>query len=177
MFYESYYPKKELKSLSNELKEFSERFLLHWNWQYKLEKNCFLWFFIIRKLIESQTKVSTNLKTIEINIKSYKFIGKKKLFRPYGYPDEYDYESPKEEKISLYDLTHQFIHSQVFFWNKEKKWLKSIFVCSDFQMYKSIYEINIVDVIDIFIKFSDDFPTKLSAIKDIRTWKVKYNCE
>lgn len=42
MFYESFYPKNELKNLSKQLIEYKKRFLLYENWQYNLEKNCFI---------------------------------------------------------------------------------------------------------------------------------------
>lgn len=176
MFYESRYPKNELKNISKELWEFSKRFLLHENRLYKLEKSCFIWFYFIRKLIESKYKITDRSKKLEINVKSYKFIWKKRLRQPiWGY-DEYDYEKPTKEKMNIKNLTNQFVHSQLFFGVKEWKWLKYIYISSDYTLYNKIYEIDIKDIIIVFNTISKDFVTSITNTYKKNKDKVFTTC-
>lgn len=157
MFYESRYPKKELKDIAKQLMSFSNRFLLHESWGYKLEKICFIWFYFVRKLIESKHKVTDDIRLLKIKVCSYKFIWQKRLYLPVGAPDEYDYESPVNEILTIRELSNQIVHSQLFFSSKEWKGLKYIYVSSDKKIYDRIYAIDIKDVIDLFmlIGFND----------------------
>ncbi|MDD3144755.1 MAG: hypothetical protein PHV23_01445 [Candidatus Gracilibacteria bacterium] len=174
MFYESYYPKKELEVISRELKKFSLRFLLYNNWIYKLEKNCFIGFYFVRKLLESKNKITDNIRHYKISVKSYKFIGKKTRWQPFG--DEYDYDNPIEELLSIRDLTHQFVHSQLFFGWKEGSGLKYILVASDKKIYEKIYQIDIDDVIKIFKIFSENNVVKITTTYNEKSGNFDVQC-
>lgn len=176
MFYESHYPKKELKDISKELKWFSVRFLLHNNWIYKLEKGCFIWFYFVRKLLESKNKVTDRVRHYKVDVKSYKFIWKKTWAQPFWFDNEYDYKNPLKETLTIKDLTHQFIHSQLFFWSKEWKWLRYILLTSDKYIYDRIYEVDIEDIIKIFIVFSEDYVTKISSTYNEKSWNYVIKC-
>lgn len=172
MFYESHYPKEDLAKIANELESFSNRFLLYDSWCYELEKKCFIWFYFIRKLLESQYKITDSIKEQKIQVISYRFIWKMKLYQPSWGSDEYDYEHPTIEILSIRDMSHQFIHSQLFFWAKEWKWLGSVYVTSDYSLYKKIFEVNIKDIITIFRLVSVDYITSTQATRDPDTGKV-----
>lgn len=176
MFYESFYPKNELKNLSKQLIEYKKRFLLYDNWQYNLEKNCFIWFYFIRKLLESKYKITDNIRKISIEVETCKFIWKKRLYQPIWDYDEYDFENPQKISINIIELTHQFIHSQLFFWEKIKKGLSYVYVSSDFQLYKKLYKIDIDSIIEIFNTVSNDFVTSVITNKDIESWKINIKC-
>lgn len=176
MFYESGYPKNELKSISIELEKYSRRFLLYNNWIYNLEKNCFIWFYFVRKLLESKFKVTDRIRHLKVNVKTYKFIWRRRHFPPFWDIDEYDYENPEDEILTIRDLTHQFVHSQLFFWWKEWKWLKHIFVASDRMLYEKIYKIDINDIIEVFKVFSEDYVTKISSTYDEESDRFIVNC-
>lgn len=177
MFYESGYPKKELKEISQQLSKYKTRFLLYNIWQYNLEKSCFIWFYFIRKLIESQFKVTDKIRKMLIEVETCKFIWKKRLSHPFWSYDEYDFENPTKEIINLKELTHQFIHSQLFFGIKKHKWLTHIYVTSDFKIYDKLYKVNLDDIIKIFNIVSEDFVTSTTCQFDDKTGKVIIECK
>ena len=187
MFLESSYPKNDLLKMSEELADFKINF---WydeedeekfnELSYELEKKCFVWFYFIRKLLESDCKITDNIKNIEINIVTYSFIWKKRLMQPFWDWDEYNYKKPNKEKIKILSLSHLFIHSQIFFWNNfnryestkiinedeeyifEEEGLKFIYVTSDYFIWKKIFEIWIDNIIKIFNTFWNNYVSNMS---------------
>lgn len=170
MFYESRYPKKELKEIANQIYGFSKRFLLHESWLYELEKSCFIGFYFVRKLLESKYKVTDKIKKASIEIVSYNFIGKKGLYLPMWASDEYDYNNPNKENMRIMDLAHQFVHSQLFFWKKEWSGLRYVYVSSDQNIYHKIYEIDVSKIIEIFKSFSEDSVSEIRSKYDVNWW-------
>lgn len=88
---------------------------------------------------------------------------------------EYDFESPNIENLDIKEITHQFVHSQLFFGIKEWRWLKYICVASDRKIYERIYQIDIWDIIKIFRLFGENEVTSTRSQYDISTWKIIIN--
>ncbi len=127
MIYEDNYWKQDLLKLANKI----EKRLIQEKWYkrsfFALEKEIFIGFYIIRKLIESN---AVNIKIL--NKKSMKV------------------ESAKKKEISILSICNQFIHSYIFSPYIIEKKLIGIFVSSDYKKETGCYLITIFEIIDIY---------------------------
>lgn len=113
MIHESSYWKNDLIKLADKL----ELRLIQSRWGdknlYAVEKEIFIGFYSIRKLIESK-KVSGSVKEKEYEVKQFLYKGNSDSF--YSHFEESDYDMSKAERatITLAQLCNQFIHSHHF---------------------------------------------------------------
>jgi len=147
MINESKFWKEELNKLSQKLlfriihKKWSQRSV------FNLEKELFLGFFTVRKLIESK-QVPKELTNKEYELA---FFAKKKLTK-----DEidkmlpYDSNAVSKKRVTIRIICNQFIHSyHILPFGADGK-LLGIFINSDFQSKSGIYLILLFDIVEIF---------------------------
>lgn len=165
MIFESSYWKDDLLKLAKKL----ELRLIQKRWTEKsffaVEKELFLGFYSIRKLIES-LKVSESVAG--------------KLYRIYEYPKinnsikilsddptkEFDLTKGRKVDVSVATLCNQFIHSYHFApFAPEGKSLVGFFVCSDYKRKTGIYLVTIFDVVDMYRQVGNNYPASFSANK------------
>lgn len=126
-----------------------------------LEKELFVGFFILRKLIES-SKISTVLTKEMVDVAVYQ-AGMKEitLLNQHRFPEFYDLYAGKTETLNYEHVSNQFIHSSIVapfipFGGS----LVGVFIVSDRVMKKQIYYIALRKIIEIFISVGNDEPTK-----------------
>jgi len=143
---------------------------------FAVEKEIFIGFYSIRKLIESK-KVSNS-----VSGKSYKVIEFPKncqfnislIDNP---SKEFDFKKYNHVNISIADMCNQFIHSYYFLpVIPDGRSLVGFFICSDYQRKKSIYFINILDVVDIYKTVGENYPKSYHLIKN-ESGKINANIE
>lgn len=171
MISDSIFWKNDLLKLASKL----ERRLIQQRWSeksfYTLEKEIFLGFFSIRKLIESK-KISESMakKTYQI----YEFPKNKNTENIVPINTENDFEFGKMTKvyITISDLCNQFIHSYHFIpFIPEGKALIGFIFCSDYKRKTGIYMMTIFDIVDIYRQVGNNYPSTYSA-KRINDQKV-----
>jgi hypothetical protein len=174
MFLESRYPKSDLLKYSKKLESFKDNFQRQNEDQiYIIEKSLFIWFYLIRKLLESNYKISDEVRNLKMKWKKYKFTWDKKIFIPSWFNDEYNFDKFDSFNLNLIKCCHKFIHSQVLQIgsNESWNWIWWIFVASDYDMYKYLYQFNIDDIIKTFKYISCDYVIMSSTSRN-EDWTI-----
>ncbi len=176
MILDSSYWKDDLLKLADKL----ERRLIQKRWSeksfYTLEKEIFIGFFSIRKLIESN-KISESIATKTYQI--YEFPKNKNIESIISINPKNDFEFGKKTQvdITIAALCNQFIHSYHFVpFIPEGKALIGFIFCSDYKRKTGIYMMTIFDVVDIYRQTGNNYPSTYSA-KRINDQKVVTHVE
>lgn len=183
MIYESYYWKKELLSTSKMLLKRTNSKRWWTEAQYgTFEKEIMIGFYMIRKLIDTKTKVTNALVSKKLEGKKYPNKDKSISWRNnHKFYEYYDFEKSMPCKLDLKFLCNQIIHSfifsPVFDCNEEQKnrpsKLRAVFINSDENCKEWLFEISIESIIKIFSDIGSDYPTALHYTFDPRknNWK------
>ena len=158
MIHESSYWKDDLLKLASRL----ERRLIQARWGeknfYTIEKEIFIGFYSIRKLIESK-KVSDNISKKKYHIHEFPYCGNPASILTHIKEAEYDFSNLKNTEISIYDICNQFIHSHHFVpFIPNGKNLIGFFFCSDHKIKSGLYLTTLFDVIDIYRSVGKNYP-------------------
>lgn len=167
MIWESSYWKDDLLKTATKLerkknqKRWTERTFVNF------EKEIFISFYSIRKLIEAH-KISGDLINTTINAKSYPSKGKAVTLINWHRIDElYDFSTAQEEKLPLKFVCNQLIHSYVFVPEfNENSQLAGILFTSDKYRNQKIFSVSIDDVIEILKKVGSNYPNCALSIYD-----------
>ena len=167
MIWESSYWKDDLLKTARKLerkknqKRWPERALVNF------EKEMFISFYSIRKLIEAN-KISTDLIETIITAKSYPSLGKVVTSMNWHRIDElYDFSTSNIEKLLLTFICNQLIHSYVFMTSfNENNQLTGILFSSDRYRNKKLFSMDINDVIEILRKVGSNYPNISRSIYD-----------
>lgn len=165
MISESSYWKGDLLKLGLKL----ERRIIQKRWGSKnifaLEKDLFIGFYAIRKLIESK-KISDSLKLKEYQILEFEYHGTNNSIIDYFSEEKYNFDKPNKKKLTIAQLCNQFIHSFYFSPYVSGELLIGFFICSDHQREKGIYMVTILDIIDIYRIIGSNYPASIKKIKN-----------
>jgi|CXWL01.1.fsa_nt_gi hypothetical protein len=169
MIWESHFWKEDLVRLARQLQKrrkqrrWPERSLA------KLEKEVFIGFYGIRKLLEAR-KLSDRLSKKRIAAEAFRFTGARQI-TIYNwnskFADAYDFENPAKINMSLEFICNQVVHSYVFkevF--DEGGALAGIFISSDRKRNENLYYISLPELIKVFLSVGSDHPTHQRAIFD-----------
>ncbi len=140
-----------------------------------IEKGIFYTAFIIRKLIDCKSKLSDEADKYALNVTVY---NAKRTFDMYNrYPDEdsHDWDNPINKTVQGKEICNWLIHSFMFLlnYNEDAITVSSLFVTSDFDRNKCIYEVSLSDWLN-YIDFiaSDDI---CSLVMKYDAKKGEYN--
>ncbi|WP_275544560.1 MULTISPECIES: hypothetical protein [unclassified Pseudomonas] len=165
MIHESSYWKDDLLKLASRL----ERRLIQTRWDeknfYTVEKEIFIGFYSIRKLIESK-KVSDHISKKKYNIQEIPYRGNPESIITRIKEPEYEFRNLKYTEISIYDLCNQFIHSHHFVpFIPNGKNLIGFFFCSDHKRKSGLYLITLFDVVDIYRSVGKNYPHTIHTVR------------
>lgn len=161
MIQESKYWKDDLLKLANRLE--LKTVQIRWGVKnfYTLEKDIFVGFYSVRKLIESN-KISNSLSSKCYEVKEFPYIGKPESIITYFKENDYDMGKGNTSKITVAHLCNQFIHSHHFLpFLPNGKNLIGVFFCSDQKRMSCIYFIRLFDIADIFRAIGSNYPDKI----------------
>lgn len=169
MIWESHFWKEELVRLARQLQKrrkqqrWPERSLA------KLEKEVFIGFYVIRKLLEAR-KLSDSLSKKRIAVEAFRFTGARQI-TIYNwnskFADAYDFENPALVSMRLEFLCNQIVHSYIFkevF--DEDGVLSGIFICSDRERKEKLYYVSLLELIKVFLSVGSDYPTHQRSVFD-----------
>ena len=150
MIYDSKFWKDDLLKLAKKL----ELRLVQKRWSEKsyfaVEKEIFLGFYSIRKLIEAK-KISESIANKIYKIYEFKKKSKDINLISEDFSGEFDFSKSKIVEVSVIKICNQFIHS--FFFAPlipEGNSLIGFFICSDNKRKTGIYLITIFDIVEIY---------------------------
>lgn len=130
---------------------------------FAVEKEIFLGFYSIRKLIESR-KVSDSIADKTFKIHEFPKNNKIETLITEDFSKEFDFNKSKRVEISIAKICNQFIHSYFFGpLVPEGKSLIGFFICSDHKRKSGIYFITIFDVVEIYRLVGNNYPSKMST--------------
>ncbi|GAA0539206.1 hypothetical protein GCM10009098_03440 [Rheinheimera aquimaris] len=162
MIHESSYWKNDLIKLANKL----ELRLVQVRWGekslYTLEKEIFIGFYSIRKLIESK-KISDSLKEKVFEVKQFSYKGSPNSIFMHFEESDYDLSKANSAKFTIAQLCNQFIHSHHFlpFFVNGKN-LIGFFFCSDYKRTSGIYLITLFDIVEIYRNIGSNYPATMN---------------
>ena len=150
MILDSSYWQNDILKLAKKL----ELRLIQKRWSLKsyfsVEKEIFLGFYSIRKLIESN-KVPKIISEQKYQV--FEFAKKDNLKDSFNSNqiDEFEFHKANKVNVSISNLCNQFIHSYYFIpFIPEGKSLIGFLICSDYKRKTGIYLITIFDIVDIY---------------------------
>ena len=137
-----------------------------------VEKTIMLGFYSIRKLLEAK-KLSTSFASIRIPARLYPSKGGTITLLNWHHIDRFfDLDNPQTAQLKVPDLANQVIHSFIFIPASDAAGgLSAIQVASDRQKTKGLFEIPIDQVIHVFEKAGNDYPSKARYVRDPKTGK------
>ena len=112
-----------------------------------LEKELFIGFYTVRKLIESNDASS---ELIDRNFELLMFHRKKIIADEFDAFAPYDHEGSEIKHVNVRDICNQFIHSYHLSPFGSNNILVGFLINSEFQSKKGIYMITIFDIVEIF---------------------------
>ena len=136
--------------------------------EFEFEKNIFIGFYSVRKLIESGLLADT-LKGW--NIKLEKYLPKDTVNNDYlainDWHTAYNLLSGDEIQLTPEKICNQFIHSKIFSaFVPEGLGCVGVFVASDRDFKGGVFYIRLVEILEIFISIANNKITKLSVSID-----------
>ena len=144
MIHESYPYKRDLQNCANIFRNYlSSANPLSERQHFKIEKETFVSFYIIRMLAENH-KLSDQCTSQKHSVTVYTKTSKAlRHFNSHHLDEHYDFTKPKSEIWQLEKICNQFIHSYIFILGtNESGGVTSVFVNSDKQKGKSLLEID-----------------------------------
>ena len=140
-----------------------------------LEKDVFVSFYAIRKLIEGQ-KITSHLAKRMIEISCYPNTGRLvHILNRRDVHEFYDLSSKKRARVSLSFLCNQMIHSYVFLpgFNTKNR-LASILFNSDYQRNKSLFQLPIRSTIQLLQAVGHDYSSAFRVVFDDKQNDYKF---
>lgn len=133
----------------------------------RLEQTVMLGFYSIRKLIEAK-KLSDSVVNKCIDVNAYTWKGKPVTKINWGDIDKlYDLDAAQPATEKLIFFCNQFIHSYIFVTSfDENNCLNGLFISSDKKRHKTLYFIEMRQIIDLFEQIGNDYPSFQSLIFD-----------
>jgi hypothetical protein len=159
MIYESEYWKKPLLHMARKFSRLSKP--REWTEEeiVQIEKDVFIAFYSIRKLIEAH-KLSTKTEKMSLSVKTYPSRGiKVHLFNWHHINSLYDFVTFKSIQKTLWFICNQIIHSYVFVPDiGQEGSFDGILFCSDKERNTHLYELEVSEMIKTLRIVGRDYP-------------------
>jgi hypothetical protein len=134
---------------------------------FKVEREVFLGFYAIRKLLDAQLKLSFEARDFQTSVNIYKATGKKPdLMNWHKIEQCYDLTSSEKASWSVRQLCNTFVHSFIFIARTDKCGLHSIYFNTDRNRFSCLMEISAEQIEKIFTKIGGDEINELKMERD-----------
>lgn len=163
MIPDGYYWKKPLLEMARRLKK-SNAFAEPSDAQLaRIERDVFIGFYSVRKLIESEAKVTDAIKRMKVNVEWYPNRLPVTWRNNHRIDDLYDLSSPGKEIRDIEFVCGRIIHSFVFVpvWDEHGHGLATFMFTSDIDRNKKLYSLSVDEVIQIFESFGSNYPRNI----------------
>ncbi len=136
----------------------------------QIEKDVFIGFYTIRKLIESITKLTDKARNLTVEVTWFPNVKKVNRMNWHHIEKHYDLEDYHREKRDIRFICNQLIHSYVFtIMENEKGGLYAILFNSENVKDKRLYMLEIDEVIKIFQLIGNDYPSNTKSVLNSET--------
>jgi hypothetical protein len=175
MIHESRHWKQPLLEIAERLRSLkakSAKDLLTDELSAQFERDIFIGFYSVRKLIEAVAKVTDATKNMQVQVSCYVNREPVDWINDHKLDELYDLERTLQETRDLAFVTGRIIHSFIFIpYVGEGEGLEGIMFTSDTDKDKRLYSMKIDDVIDIFERVGNDHPTRICSYVDPNSGK------
>lgn len=163
MIYESYFYKDELKKISLRMKKRLGQKRWADRSMFLLEKDTFVAFYFVRKLIEAKTKLSTSTSKMSIELRQFDATGKHPtISNNHKLNELYDLERPTKISKPLTWFCNQIVHSYAFALGLDDDLGQPfIFVNSFNERQKALYQVFLGHVITVLETIANDYPSSI----------------
>lgn len=125
----------------------------------KLERDIFVGFYSVRKLIESVTKITDAMKYLQVTVSWYQNVKSINWLNSHKIDELYDLRREHQEIRDLRFVAGRIIHSFIYMpYTGDAGGLRGIFFTSDVDRNKKLYALSVDTVIDIFERVGNDDP-------------------
>jgi len=152
MINESHYWKQPLLDSALKFAEYQELSVIDDETYVKIEKDMFVGFYSIRKLLDTETKVTNDLKSKKHKITWFPHIGGNVTWRNNHKLDElYNLNKSHSEERDLWFISSRIIHSFIFnLCVNEEGGFDGILFTSDTDKNKKLYTLTVEQIIKLF---------------------------
>jgi len=170
MIWESWYWKKPLLDMAQRLEDLKSVTEITDELFVQIEKDIFIGFYSIRKLIETITRLTDETKNKKLSVYWYPNTKKVNWKNNHKIDELYDLEHSSQETRDIWFISSRIVHSFIFTPILGKQGgLEGIFFTSDTDKDKKLYQLDIDSVIEIFKAVGNDDPTHIEWRKNPET--------
>jgi hypothetical protein len=180
MVWESHYWKQRLRQLSNEIDTLAGEHEPSTLDLSNLEIAIFTSFFLVRKLIEAKTKISSRVTNSNMKcLLTEKFEGAPPvdLMNRFDTFELYKHHEFYEKYISLTKMCNLFVHSMFLWmdWDEGSDHVKGVRLTSTYEKDKVMYRVSVVEILKALRRVINDELKIQSIERDSQTgeWKVQ----
>lgn len=176
MITESYYWKKPLLTGAKFIKKYMDEENISDAQFARIEREIFIGFYAIRKLLEATGKVSPETRDMQVPIKWYPKRDGQPLVDWYNrseFWDLYDLEDGRAELRDLLYVAHQMVHSFIFVLSGDDDGHGAFFT-SDRDKKNRLSFITTNEIVNIFETVGKDYPSGFQAWRDTSTGEMKW---
>lgn len=176
MITESYYWKKPLLTGAKFIKKYMDEENISDAQFARIEREIFIGFYAIRKLLEATGKVSPETRDMQVPIKWYPKRDGQPLVDWYNrseFWELYDLEDGRAELRDLLYVAHQMVHSFIFVLSGDDDGHGAFFT-SDRDKKNRLSFITTNEIVNIFETVGKDYPSGFQAWHDASTGEMKW---
>ncbi len=173
MIHESYYWKQPLLESTKKFKEYENLSEINEETYVEIEKSIFIGFYSIRKLLESETKITDDLKKQKYDLDCFPHIGNNVTWlNKHKVYELYNFDKPQSEKRHLWFIASRVIHSFIFnICINQNGGFDGILFTSDIDKNKKLYTLSLEQLMRIFEAVGNDYVIKIEYKKCPETTK------
>lgn len=173
MIHESYYWKQPLLDSAEEFRKFKDLSDIDEEIYIQIEKAIFIGFYSIRKLLETEVKVTDDLKAGFHNVSWFQHVGPNVTWRNNHKLDKlYKLDKSHSESRDLWFIASRIVHSFIFnLCVNENGGFDGILFTSDSDKNKKLYTLTTDEIIKIFELVGNNDVTKLEWYRCPETGK------
>jgi hypothetical protein len=167
---ESRFWKEDIEKIAKRMRKYSIQSRWTERSHVNFEKDLFIAFYAVRKLIEAK-KLTRTVLGLQLKASSFPSTGKGVThLNSHKIDEHFDLEKKTSENLDLAFVCNQIIHSYIYMtsWT-EQGLLEGIMVSSDYQRNKKLYYIELNILIDCLDKVSHDYAVELRANRNPKT--------
>ena len=137
----------------------------------QVERDIFIGFYSVRKLIETITKVTDSAKSMKVNLDWYPNIKKVTWRNNHKLDELYDFNRPKSETRDIRFVCGRIIHSFIFTPCLDESGLCGVLFTSDLDKDNRLYLLKTEETINVYERFGNDDVTEIHWHRDPKTGK------
>ena len=177
MITESYYWKKPLLTGAKAIRKYMDAENISDAQFARIEREIFIGFYSIRKLLEATGKVSAETRDMKVSLKRYEKRADQPIVDWYNrseFWELYDLDKPALEPRDLLYVAHRMVHSFIFILSGDDDG-NGAFFTSDRDKETRLNFVSTEEIVRVFETVGNDYPNSFHAWRDKVTGEMKWS--